>query len=23
VSEPARGQAAEGERHDWGEVVTR
>ena len=23
VSEPARGQAAEGERSDWGEVVTR
>ena len=23
VSEPARGQAAEGEHHDWGEVVTR
>ena len=23
VSEPARGQAAEGERRDWGEVVTR
>jgi len=23
VSEPARGQAAEGEPSDWGEVVTR
>ena len=23
VSEPARDQAAEGERNDWGEVVTR
>src|SRR5688500_10112265 len=23
VSEPSRGQAAEGERSDWGEVVTR
>ena len=23
VPEPARGQAAEGERSDWGEVVTR
>jgi len=23
VSEPARDQAAEGERSDWGEVVTR
>ena len=23
VSEPSRGQAAEGEHHDWGEVVTR
>jgi hypothetical protein len=23
VQEPARGQAAEGERSDWGEVVTR
>ena len=23
VSQPARGQAAEGERSDWGEVVTR
>ena len=23
VSEPARDQAAEGEHHDWGEVVTR
>ena len=23
VQQPARGQAAEGERHDWGEVVTR
>jgi hypothetical protein len=23
VQEPARGRAAEGERRDWGEVVTR